>query len=491
MKIVGIIAEYNPFHNGHAYQIQKIRKETGADYIAIAMSGDFVQRGAPALTDKYTRAEMALRCGADIVFELPVLWACSSAEYFARAGVLLFEKTGCIDALCFGAETDNLPLLAALAEFLSAEPPAYRDALSSLLRSGLSFPAARAGALVNICTASETQIGGLISAESRRLLTGAGPKTLSDILESPNNILALEYLKALQYCGSSIRPYVIRRAGAGYHSAGLPAPAADEGAGKNRSAGRPGFDCPDIPASASGIRGMLLSGSAFSPDNCAGSFLAAAMPAPAAALLRKSLSAMPALTEDDFSAVLGYRLLQISADELAAVGDCTAEIANRIVKNRASFSSFTAFASACKSRDITLTRMNRILLHTVLSLTDSDYRTFSAAGRIPYLRILGFRRASAPVLSRIKERAFVPLISRLADAPALLDENARSLLAKDIFAAELYEQTRQLKALQDIGTPCTADTVFRTDSGPHAQRTAPVCKKTTPRSEYSREIVLV
>ena len=136
MKTLGIIAEYNPFHNGHAYQIAELKRKTNADFVVIAMSGDFVQRGAPAIIDKYCRAEMALLCGADLVIELPAVWAVSSAEDFAMAGVTLFDKMGCIDGICFGAESDQLPLLKSIAGVLAEEPDIYRSALSSYLKKG-------------------------------------------------------------------------------------------------------------------------------------------------------------------------------------------------------------------------------------------------------------------------------------------------------------------------------------------------------------------
>ena len=126
MRIIGIIAEYNPFHNGHAYQIEKIRSLTQADFVIAAMSGNFVQRGEPALIDKYARTEMALSCGADLVIELPALWATASAELFASAGVALMRKCGCVDTLCFGAETDNLSLLKEVASLLVSEPEDYK-----------------------------------------------------------------------------------------------------------------------------------------------------------------------------------------------------------------------------------------------------------------------------------------------------------------------------------------------------------------------------
>ena len=179
MKTIGIIAEYNPFHNGHAYQIAELKRKTNADFVVIAMSGDFVQRGAPAIIDKYCRAEMALLCGADLVIELPAVWAVSSAEDFAMAGVTLFDKMGCIDGICFGAESDQLPQLKSIAGVLAEEPDIYRSALSSYLKKGLAFPAARAAALSDY-------------------FKSTGMNFLISILDTPNNILAVEYLKALK-----------------------------------------------------------------------------------------------------------------------------------------------------------------------------------------------------------------------------------------------------------------------------------------------------
>ena len=127
MNVIGIIAEYNPFHNGHAYQIAHVRKNLHADYIVVATSGDYVQRGEPALLDKYTRARMALSSGADVVLELPVLWSTASAELFADAGISLFEKTGCVNGICFGAESGDLALLRRIADVLADEPAAHLD----------------------------------------------------------------------------------------------------------------------------------------------------------------------------------------------------------------------------------------------------------------------------------------------------------------------------------------------------------------------------
>lgn len=147
MKTVGIIAEYNPFHNGHAYQIAKAKEMTGADYCIIAMCGDFVQRGAPALADKYLRAETALKCGADLVLELPVYYALGSAEYFASGAIALFDRLGIVDTLCFGSECGDLKILSEFATSLTAEDAVFRETLDRHLRMGYAYPSARNAAL--------------------------------------------------------------------------------------------------------------------------------------------------------------------------------------------------------------------------------------------------------------------------------------------------------------------------------------------------------
>lgn len=446
MKIIGIIAEYNPFHNGHAYQITTIRKRTGADFVIVAMSGDFVQRGTPAILDKYARAQMALSCGADLVLELPALWATASAEHFAMAGVTLFEKMGLVDGICFGAETDNLPLLTAIADILADEPEAYRTLLASYLKTGVAFPKARASALADFVAMHKPS---LLHNEPGDLHSEPGdlrgePGALHEVLSSPNNILAIEYLKALRRRHSSMTPYLIKREGSGYHDTTL-APT----------------------ASATGIREALFCGDAS---------ISVSMPATAYTILQEYQTKSPLLDTDDFSQILGYRLLTLSPKELTAFGDCSADIANRLYKNRLAFSSYTSFAAQNKRRDITYTRMSRILLHIILSITDDDYVHFASCDYIPYLRILGFRTAFTRLFGELKAAAQVPLISKLADASAILSPDALSLLEGDIFAADLYEQVKVLKLQTDNSFPCE---VPASD------------KKRIPRSEYSREILRI
>ena len=151
MKIAGIIAEYNPFHNGHKYHIEQTRKITGADFIIVVMSGNFTQRGTPAIMDKYSRARMALENGADMVLELPSCYACGSAEYFADGAIALLDKLGCVDYVCFGSECGDIELLRPIAEILATEPENYSEMLRAELKSGATFPRARNRALIH-CT---------------------------------------------------------------------------------------------------------------------------------------------------------------------------------------------------------------------------------------------------------------------------------------------------------------------------------------------------
>ncbi len=453
MNVIGIIAEYNPFHNGHAYQIAHVRKNLHADYIVVATSGDYVQRGEPALLDKYTRARMALSSGADVVLELPVLWSTASAELFADAGISLFEKTGCVNGICFGAESGDLALLRRIADVLADEPAALKASLKHNLKSGSTFPKAREAALLSYFAGSAGQDGALpVSTE-----------TLSSLLASPNNILALEYLKALRRRASSITPYLLKREGAAYHETSIRSGASE------------------VPASASAIRHTLFADAAGACGNSADrasedsadGILRHAMPQEALAILQDYRADFPLLCADDFSGILGYLLLSSSASQLARTADSSLEFANRMRNQLPYYTSFSSFASRLKSKEMTLTRINRILLHSILGITSSDYACGNALDKIPYLRILGFRKSSAPLLAALKVSAAVPLITRPSQAPKLLSPDAMRVFEHDVFAGNLYLQMRNQKG----GTPLRAARMQEHD--------------VPPASEYQRQIVIL
>ena len=230
MKILGITAEYNPFHTGHEEQIQIARREAGADCVIAVMSASFVQRGEPAVYDKYVRTKLALLGGADIVFELPAPFSAAAAGDFAAAGVSLLESLG-TDILCFGSECGSLEDLSAPAEVLSEEPPAFRSHLQALLKEGKPFPEARAEALSSILSRED----------------------ISALLKAPNNILGLEYLLAMKKINSRMAAFTHRRKGADYHQGVLPEETFFASATALRScllAGEPEMALPFLPKEA-------------------------------------------------------------------------------------------------------------------------------------------------------------------------------------------------------------------------------------------------
>ena len=200
MKICGIVAEYNPFHNGHLYHVEKTKEQTGAEAVVCVMSGNFIQRGLPALFDKWTRTKMAIQNGVDLVIELPVCYATASAEYFAQGSISLLDSLNVVDTLSFGNSCNDIKILKRIANVLYLEPEGYKKELQKEIKRGVSYPIARSNALTTF------------------LKKEFDEKTLTDILLDSNNILGIEYLKALLYCNSNIEPVAIERKGGNYNS---------------------------------------------------------------------------------------------------------------------------------------------------------------------------------------------------------------------------------------------------------------------------------
>lgn len=384
--ITGIIAEYNPFHNGHAYQLEQARLLTGCDFLVVVMSGDYVQRGAPAVFDKYTRARMALACGADLVLELPVACSCASAEFFASGAVSLLDGLGCVDFLCFGSESGDLQSLMEPARILAKESPVFQEALRRGLSLGLSFPAARKEAF-RACASNP------------------------DILDLPNNILGIEYLKALLQRESSIKPVTIKREGQGYHDTLLDS----------------GF------ASASGIRRFLKQEEA---PLSALPALKESLPDPVMEVLKDTLAHTLPVWEEDFSTLLRYELLRQSASDLTRYADISPDLGRRLKNCADKFSSFSEFVALVKTKDVTYTRITRALFHILLNLTGEDTRNSVA---MPYARILGFRKDHSRILGLLKENSRIPIIPKAADYKTYLTPDLQPLFEKDLFAANLYE----------------------------------------------------
>ncbi len=410
MKTAGIIAEYNPFHNGHRYQIEELCAHTGADYVIIAMSGDFVQRGEPAIYDKYTRTRMALSAGADLVLELPAAFATSSAEDFAACGVALLDRIGVVDLLCFGSECGDPDALKEIAGLLVREPEEFSQSLKKQLKSGASFPKAREYAVRKWMAQSMAESG---SGEEEY-----GP--LKDLLASPNNILAIEYMKALRRRDSRIQPYTIKRCGKGYHDTELPPGPSDMGQDMDF-------------ASASAIRKAIYD---KNPQ-----------PAMEQMPILPGDTAIPVFP-DDLSPLLNYRLLELSqsGQNLTAFADVSYELADRISNQLLQFSSFTERIEFLKTKQYTYTRISRALLHILLGITDSMIESCRRNDYAPYARILGFNRNAAPLLTKMKEKSSIPLITKTADAANILSEDGLKLLQQDIYCSHVYQTVMQQKS---------------------------------------------
>lgn len=391
MKAVGLIVEYNPFHNGHLFHMEEAKKLANADYVVCVMSGNFVQRGAPAIVDKYTRTQMALACGADLVIELPAAFATGSAEDFAAAAIRLLDGLGAVDSLCFGSERGELTPFVQAARILAEEPLEYQTYLRSGLKEGLSYPAARSRALAQYAAAGHFCLD-------------------ENLLDSPNNILGLEYLKALYRQESTMRPLTIKRHVSSYHSQSL------EG----------------IFSSASAIRKGLETGTEGIREQ---------MPDPAYELLSRCRY----LEADDFSQLLSYRLLSLLHDgrDLADFADVSPELASRLKKNGC-FGTWPQLAMALKTKQYTYTRISRALLHILLDIKSCDMDSWKREGYVKYARVLGFCRRAVPLMSEIKRAGSLPLLTKTAGFADPLFQN--EVLASDIYRnAYFYKYGQTLK----------------------------------------------
>lgn len=408
MNIVGLITEYNPFHNGHLYHMRQAIACTNADFCIVVMSGNFVQRGAPAIIDKYSRTQMALEAGADLVLELPMPFACASAEIFAHAAVALLNSLGIVTHLCFGSEYNNEMLLTALASIFCEEPPAYRTALQTGLRNGNSFPKARTDAILSYLKQK--------SDSDRFQSFDLELNQLESILSSPNNILGIEYLKALQRLSSSIHPVPIHRIASGYHSAQIQ----------------------DEISSATAVRQLLETTLDLSKHSKANSLLSKAVPPSVHENLTAYYQVKTPIVSNDLSTVLNYCFLTKSNYDLYA--EWSKELSNRATRMLPACYSFDSWAEQLKSKNITHTRICRSLIHLITNITKEDMQQYKQSDYCLYARILGFRTESVSLLSSLKKQCQIPILTKAADAKTKLTPLGLHLFEQEVLASQLYNQ---------------------------------------------------
>ncbi len=398
MKTVGLITEYNPFHEGHKHHIQEAKHITGADRVVVLMSGNYVQRGEPAFFDKYLRAQIALEHGADLVLELPVLYATGSAELFAHGAVSMLHRLGLIDSICFGSESASIEQLSAIANILVTEPDTYRLTLQAALKSGNSFPTAR-----NLAVLKHLQ-------ENPSLWSGDFSH-ISDILNSPNHILGIEYLKALLRLESDIKPYVIQRIEAGYHDT----------------------DHESRFYSASAIRVLQSSESLRSSL------------AHISSGYKAYLDTLGPIVPSDFSLILGEKLLTAKrCHTLTDFVDVTADLSNAIESNLYEYCDFDSFITKLKTKNVTYTRLSRCLLHIMLGITNNLKEALDEQQGPSFVRILGFNNHGSQLFKHISSD--ISLITKVANyRQQLLSDTDISLFETGLYADDMYRVVQMHK----------------------------------------------
>ncbi len=371
MKILGIVAEYNPFHKGHQFHIQESRRIAQKEAAVVCvMSGDFVQRGEPAIFAKHIRAEAAIYGGADLVFELPLPWALSSAEGFARGAVGLLGQLGCVDYLSFGSECGSMNTLNALATALM--DPALDAAIREQLESGISYAQARQNALTE------------------------GIGSMAAYLEKPNNILAVEYMKAIYEQHLRMEPFTVPRTGAGHDEPG---------------------------GSASDIRALL------NAEKPVKNYL----PKDVYTLLHKEVQrGRGPVSVQSLETAIVSRLRMLGEAAFNGVPDAAEGLGNRIYAAVREESTIDGILSAAKTKRYALARIRRMCMCAALGL-----KAGQASGLPPYARVLAANETGRQALKLIKEKSQIPVITKPAEINGLSQE-CKTLFSLNSSAHDLY-----------------------------------------------------
>ncbi len=385
--VLGIIAEYNPFHNGHLYHLLKSKEESKADAVVAVIGGNFTQRGEPSLLDKWCKAETAIANGVDLVIELPVLYSISSAENFADGAIKILNSLKIIDSVSFGTETTDLNQLNIIANTLFKEPKEYKDLLSSELKSGKSFPKAREQALVKYLQNTN----------------------YASIMSSPNNILGIEYLKALKKYSSNIKPINIVRKDAGHLS----------------------LDYTGQIASATAVRNLVYS-------NRLKDVKTYTTPASFTILSEELKKGHFVKDLSRFENIIIYNLRNMSLSEISDLPDVSEGLEYLIKKAANSCNTINEFINIVRSKRYTETRIKRILLYCLLKITKKDMAI--SKKNTPYIRVLGFNEKGKNLISQIKKAnpklSIITSVKKFEDIN--LNKNLKIMLDKDIFATNIY-----------------------------------------------------
>ncbi len=391
-KILGIVAEYNPFHSGHLYQINKAKSICAADYVVVIMSGHFTQRGEAAIYDPYLRTEMALKAGVDAVYEMPAAFSTASAADFAFYAVTFLTLLN-VDYISFGVEDATLDELENLADILLNESEGFKNLIKEKLSKGYTYPLARKEAflneLKNFRNFDETKIKSLLS--------------------TPNNILGLEYIYTIKKIGSHLRPVLIKRKGSDYH---------DKGIAYNKE-----------NSSATALRKYLSLHSELKE-------LESSLMPSSIEIIKKSKP----LFADDFRGSISRKLYDLLYNDvdLSIYSDISPNLSDRIYKLNKNYSDYETMVASIKSKDYTFTRISRALCHILLNIKRSDTDIYK--NNIKYSKLLGFRRSSGHLLKLIKTRSKLINITKPADAKDILrdEKETYKLFMSEVYASYIY-----------------------------------------------------
>lgn len=386
LKILSIVTEYNPFHNGHKYHLRKSLELTGCTHTLAIMSGNFLQRGEPSLMDKWTRAKSAVQNGIDLVIELPFVYSCQSADVFAYGSILHLNQLKGVDYISFGCENNNLDSLITIKNIIKDEPMEYKISLKKYLDSGLSFPKAR-----------ELALSYLLKGEEK-------------IISSPNNILALSYLKWLDLFNSTIKPIPVKRQHAGYHD----------------------LEAVENIASATMIRNTL-------------------------GLTNNSQDIKDYVTNDTYQIMSNYEqyhafnkfanyftliksnLLRASRDELINYFDINEGLENRIINVFGKSKSMDELIERIITKRYTSTRIKRVLVNHLLNHSKiNHYNVYKNPLYTPYIRILAFNEKGKDMINLFKKDSMAPIITNVSKSYSDLTQLQKYVMDKDILATDYY-----------------------------------------------------
>ena len=395
MNLLGLVVEYNPFHNGHKYHLEKSKELTKATHTVAIMSGSFLQRGEPALFDKYTRAEMAVKNGVDLVIELPTLYSCQSAEIFSHGAIATLNSLNCVNSICFGSEEGNVKILHTIAEILVKEPQTFKCTLRKYLDEGLVFPIARSKALYDYISSNN--------------LLDLSENELQKVLNSSNNILGIEYIKSLIKLDSSIKPYTITRIASEYNSK----------------------DINSNICSATAIRNSLK-------DNNDLQLIENVVPSHTFDEIKNKINDnFSPVFDNDFYNILSSTIIR-DFDNLCDYFEVNEGIENKIYSNIFTSKNLEELINSTKSKRYTMTKIKRTLNNILLGIKREDVIKVKDLPQIPYIRVLAFNNKGREIIKTIKNSSDIEIITKFSKITHIDNSLFDTLIKYDLKASNMY-----------------------------------------------------